>query len=80
MYLAFLVAPVFQVIGMDPVDRRWRAGPHTEILHERPEDEDPLRVGTIGVIQGYVQFDNAGLQYDARQGVLHDVSFTSGPP
>ncbi|MCU1232065.1 MAG: transporter related [Candidatus Solibacter sp.] len=81
MYLAFLVAPVFQVIGIGTQLTEALAGLDRtqEILRERPEDEDPNRVSTIGVIEGYVQFDDVSFEYDAGKEVLHGVSFNSEP-
>ena len=81
MYLAFLVAPIFQVIGIGTQLTEALAGLDRtqEILHERPEDEDPRRVSRIGVIEGYVQFENVSFEYDAGKEVLHEVSFTSEP-
>jgi subfamily B ATP-binding cassette protein MsbA len=81
MYLAFLVAPIFQVIGIGTQLTEALAGLDRtqEVLHERPEDEDPLRVRAISTIQGYVQFNNVSFEYDAGKEVLHEVSFQSEP-
>jgi ABC-type multidrug transport system fused ATPase/permease subunit len=80
-YLAFLVAPIFQVIGIGTQLTEALAGLDRtqELLGERPEDEDPARVRQIGAIQGYVEFDDVSFEYDAGKEVLHEVSFTSAP-
>jgi ABC-type multidrug transport system fused ATPase/permease subunit len=36
-------------------------------------------VSTIGVIQGYIEFDDVSFEYDAGKEVLHGVSFQSAP-
>jgi subfamily B ATP-binding cassette protein MsbA len=81
MYLAFLVAPIFQVIGIGTQLTEALAGLDRtqEILHERPEDEDPRRVSKIGTIEGFVQFENVTFEYDAGKEVLHEVTFASEP-
>ena len=45
MYLALLVAPMFQVVGIGTQLTEALAGLDRtqEVLHERPEDEDPRR-------------------------------------
>jgi len=50
-----------------------------EVLHEKPEDEDPRRTQTIGEIEGLVVFENVSFEYDAGKPVLHEVSFESRP-
>jgi subfamily B ATP-binding cassette protein MsbA len=50
-----------------------------EVLHEKPEDEQPNRTRQIGPLQGYVDFENVTFEYDAGKPVLHEVSFHSAP-
>jgi subfamily B ATP-binding cassette protein MsbA len=80
-YLAFLVAPMFQVVGIGTQITEALAGLDRtqEVLHEKPEDEDPRRSAAIGAIQGYVSFDRVTFEYDPAKPVLHDVSFDSAP-
>jgi subfamily B ATP-binding cassette protein MsbA len=80
-YLAFLVAPMFQLVGIGTQITEALAGLDRtqEVLHERPEDEDPKRSGRIGAIRGNVEFDHVTFEYDSGKPVLHDVSFTSEP-
>jgi len=50
-----------------------------EVLHEKPEDEEPRRTFAIGPIQGYLTFEHVTFAYDPGKPVLHDVSFASTP-
>ncbi len=80
-FLAFLVAPVFQVVGIGTQITEALAGLDRtqEVLHENPEDEDTRRSRTIGSIQGVVSFDHVTFAYDPGKTVLHDVSFEALP-
>ena len=80
-YLAFLVAPMFQVVGIGTQLTEALAGLDRtqEVLRERPEDEDPRRTESIGEIDGHVAFDGVTFEYDAGKTVLHEVSFDARP-
>jgi ABC-type multidrug transport system fused ATPase/permease subunit len=81
MFLAMLVAPMFQVVGIGTQLTEALAGLDRtqEVLHERPEDEDPQRTEPIGALHGNVAFEHVNFEYDAGKPVLHDVSFDSQP-
>ncbi len=81
MFLAFLIGPVFQIVGIGTQISEALAGLERtrEVLRERPEDEDPRRTVTIGRINGEVDFDHVTFSYDEGKTVLHDVSFRSAP-
>jgi subfamily B ATP-binding cassette protein MsbA len=81
MFLAMLVAPMFQVVGIGTQLTEALAGLDRtqEVLHERPENEDPRRTEPIGTVNGFVTFENVDFEYDAGKPVLHDVSFESQP-
>jgi subfamily B ATP-binding cassette protein MsbA len=81
MFLAMLVAPMFQVVGIGTQLTEALAGLDRtqEVLHERPEDEDPRRTLPIGTVEGYVSFENVNFEYDPGKPVLHEVSFESKP-
>jgi len=81
MFLAMLVAPMFQVVGIGTQLTEALAGLDRtqEVLHERPENEDPRRTLPIGPVTGYVSFENVNFEYDPGKPVLHDVSFESQP-
>ena len=79
--LAFLVAPVFQMVGIGTQITEALAGLDRtqEVLREKPEDQDPRRTLAAGTIQGYVSFEGVTFAYDAGKPVLHEVSFDSQP-
>jgi ABC-type multidrug transport system fused ATPase/permease subunit len=81
MFLAFLIGPVFQIVGIGTQISEALAGLERtrEVLRERPEDEDPRRVVSAGRIQGEVAFEHVTFAYDEGKTVLHDVSFRSAP-
>jgi subfamily B ATP-binding cassette protein MsbA len=80
-FLAFLVAPMFQVVGIGTQITEALAGLDRtqEVLHEKPEDEEPRRTFAMGPIQGHLTFDCVTFAYDSGKPVLHDVSFSSTP-
>ncbi len=79
--LAFLIAPMFQIVGIGTQLTEALAGLERtrEVLHERPEDRDPRRTVSLPPISGQVVFDHVSFAYDAGKTVLHDVSFRSEP-
>ena len=79
--LAFMIAPMFQIVGIGTQITEALAGLERtrEVLRERPEDRDPRRVVALPAITGEVVFDRVSFSYDAGKGVLHDVSFCSAP-
>ncbi|MBZ5585254.1 MAG: ABC transporter ATP-binding protein/permease [Acidobacteriia bacterium] len=80
-FLAFLVAPVFQMVGVGTQLTEALAGLDRtqEVLRERPEDEDPRRTRTVGPVEGRVSFERVTFAYDPGKPVLHDVSFDAQP-
>jgi ABC-type multidrug transport system fused ATPase/permease subunit len=80
-YMAFLVAPMFQVVGIGTQITEALAGLDRtqEVLSEKPEDEDPRRQQIIGPIRGYLTFDHVTFAYEPGKPVLHDVSFLAEP-
>ncbi len=80
-FLAFLIAPVFQAVGIGTQLTEAFAGLDRtrEVLGERPEDRDPGRTVDIGPIQGTVEFKNVNFSYEAGKPVLFDVSFHAEP-
>jgi ABC-type multidrug transport system fused ATPase/permease subunit len=79
--LAFLIAPMAQAVGIGTQLTEALAGLERtqEILHERPEDEDPKRSVVLGDIRGNVEFDDVSFSYDGVHEVLHDISFRAEP-
>jgi subfamily B ATP-binding cassette protein MsbA len=80
-FLAFMIAPVFQVVGIGTQLTEAVAGLERtrEVLDERPEDEDPRRTVTLLDIVGEVTFDHVTFAYEPGKPVLQDVSFLAMP-
>jgi ABC-type multidrug transport system fused ATPase/permease subunit len=80
-FLAFLIAPVIQVVSIGTQLTEAFAGLDRthEVLQERPEDREPNRTVAIGPIRGEVEFNHVGFAYEAGKPVLFDVSFRSEP-
>jgi len=81
IFLGFLVAPIFQIVAIGTQLTEALAGLERtrEILHERPEDEDPKRVVALPPITGEIVFEDVCFSYDSGKEVLHGVSFVSRP-
>ena len=80
-FLAFLVAPVFQVVGIGTQLTEALAGLERtrEVLRERPEDEDPTRTVEIGPACGATWCSTTcSFAYDAGKEVLDAVSLPGG--
>ena len=77
----FMVAPMFQVVGIGTQISEALAGLERtrEVIHERPEDEDPRRAASLGTIRGEVAFDRVSFAYEPGKPVLTDVSFEARP-
>jgi subfamily B ATP-binding cassette protein MsbA len=80
-FMAFLVAPAFQVVGIGTQLTEALAGLDRtrEVLHERPEDEDPARTAAPQEILGHVVFDDVSFAYDPGKSVLKGISFDAQP-
>src|SRR5207302_1610718 len=80
-FLAFLVAPMFQVVAIGTQLTEALAGLDRtqEVLAEKPEDRDPRRTVVVGSIHGNLDFEHVNFAYDKSKEVLHDVSFSSEP-
>jgi ABC-type multidrug transport system fused ATPase/permease subunit len=80
-FLAFMIAPVFQVVGIGTQLTEAVAGLERtrEVLEERPEDEDPRRTVALPDIVGELAFDNVSFAYEPGKPVLQDVSFCAQP-
>jgi ABC-type multidrug transport system fused ATPase/permease subunit len=80
-FLAFLVAPVFQIVGIGTQLTEAFAGLERtrEVMREAREDRDPKRTQAIPGIQGLVEFDEVKFSYESGKEVLHGISFVSRP-
>lgn len=80
-FMAFMVAPVFQIVGIGTQLTEAVAGLDRtrEVLGERPENEDPQRVVKLGTVRGEVVFEDVSFAYEANKPVLSHVSFRADP-
>jgi ABC-type multidrug transport system fused ATPase/permease subunit len=81
LFLGYLVAPIVQIVNIGTQITEALAGLERtqEILHERPEDQDPKRTVSLEDIYGKVEFEHVDFSYDGSRTVLHDVSFLAEP-
>jgi ABC-type multidrug transport system fused ATPase/permease subunit len=81
MFLAYMVAPLFQVVGIGTQLTEAIAGLERtkEVLSQSPENEDPHRVRTLEDFRGDVKFEDVSFSYEEGKEVLHHVSFASRP-
>ena len=79
--LPFLVAPMMQIVAIGTQLTEAIAGLERtqEIMHERPEDQDPRRSAVLSQVDGTVEFDDVSFSYDGIHEVLHNISFRSDP-
>ena len=80
-FIAFLVAPIFQMVNIGTQVTEALAGLERtrELLNERPEDEDPRRQGELGPIRGEIRFETVSFAYETGKTVLRDISFDVEP-
>ena len=80
-FMAFLVAPVFQVVGIGTQLTEAVAGLERtrEILNESQEDAGVGRVNEMPLIEGQVRFEDVHFQYEEGKPVLRGISFESAP-
>ncbi len=81
MFLAFLIAPVFQIVAIGTQLTEAVAGLDrtSEIMAEREEDADPRRTEIVEPIRGEVRFEDVQFAYEEGKPVLHGISFESMP-
>jgi ABC-type multidrug transport system fused ATPase/permease subunit len=81
MFLAFMIAPIVQLVSIGTQLTEALAGLDrtTEILNEREEDSEPSRTVTMKTLRGDVEFRDIVFEYEADKPVLHGISFESKP-
>ena len=81
MLLAFMIAPIVQLVNIGTQLTEALAGLDrtTEILNEREEDSDPVRMQVLGPIRGDVEFKDVVFEYEKGKPVLHGITFDSKP-
>jgi subfamily B ATP-binding cassette protein MsbA len=81
MFLAFMIAPVIQVVNIGTQLTEAVAGIDRtmEILSEKDEFADPARKARLAEVVGLVRFDSVDFAYTPEKPVLHNVSFRAEP-
>ncbi|MDR3724243.1 MAG: ABC transporter ATP-binding protein [Terracidiphilus sp.] len=81
MFLAFMIAPVFQIVNIGTQLTEAFAGLDrtNEILSELEENRTPGRVEQMPLIDGLVQFEDVHFSYVQGKTVLKGISFTASP-
>ena len=81
MFLAFMIAPMIQVVNIGTQLTEAVAGIDRtmEILSEKDELSDPARQVGLGEIVGAVRFEDVEFAYSPEKPVLHGISFRADP-
>jgi ABC-type multidrug transport system fused ATPase/permease subunit len=81
MFLAFMVAPVFQIVNIGTQLTEAFAGLDrtNEIMSELEENKSPERIEKMPPIKGTVRFENVEFSYEPEKPVLHGISFLAEP-
>ncbi|MGB6686222.1 MAG: ABC transporter ATP-binding protein [Terracidiphilus sp.] len=81
MFLAFMIAPVFQIVNIGTQLTEAFAGLDrtNEIMEELEENKSPGRTVKMPPIEGRVRFEDVEFAYQPEKPVLHGVSFEAEP-
>jgi len=81
MFLAFMIAPVFQMVNIGTQLTEAFAGIDrtNELMAELEENQVPGRTVSMPPIEGRVRFEDVEFAYVAGKPVLHGISFTAEP-
>ncbi len=81
VFLAVMVAPVFQIVNIGTQLTEAFAGLDRtgEIMSELEENQSPGRTVQMPPIQGTVRFEDVEFAYDPEKPVLHGISFLAEP-
>jgi len=81
MFLAFMIAPVFQIVNIGTQLTEAFAGLDrtNEIMSELEENQTPERTEKIPPIHGTVRFENVEFAYEPEKPVLHGIDFLAEP-
>ena len=81
MFLALMVAPVFQIVNIGTQLTEAFAGLDRtgEIMAELEENQDPKRTLKMPPIRGTVRFEDVEFAYTPEKPVLHGISFLANP-
>lgn len=80
-FLAFMTAPVFQIVSLGTQISDALAGLDrtTELLAEMEENHAPERTVNVPPIDGHVSFEDVEFAYETDKPVLHGISFYAAP-
>lgn len=80
-FLAFMIAPVFQIVGIGTQLTEAIAGLERtrELLDTPAENQAPERTVELDAVRGEVRFEDVWFQYEEGKEVLRGVSFTAAP-
>jgi len=81
MFLAFMIAPVFQIVNIGTQLTEAFAGLDRtgEIMAELEENQSPGRTVKMPAINGTVKFEDVEFAYEPDKPVLHGISFVANP-
>jgi ABC-type multidrug transport system fused ATPase/permease subunit len=81
MFLAFMVAPVFQIVNIGTQLTEAFAGLDrtNEIMSELEENKSPDRTEKMPPIRGTVRFEDVEFAYEPEKPVLHGIGFLAEP-
>jgi subfamily B ATP-binding cassette protein MsbA len=81
MFLAFMIAPVFQIVNIGTQLTEAFAGLDrtNEIMSELEENRSPERTEKMPPIRGTVRFEDVEFAYEPEKPVLHGISFVAEP-
>lgn len=81
MFLAFMIAPVFQIVNIGTQLTEAFAGLDrtSEIMAELEENRVPGRTLKMPPIEGRVRFEDVEFAYEENKPVLHGISFKAAP-
>lgn len=81
MFLAFMIAPVFQIVNIGTQLTEAFAGLDrtNEIMAELEENQVPGRAIKMAPIDGRVRFEDVEFAYEPSKPVLHGISFRAEP-
>ena len=81
MFLAFMVAPIFQIVSIGTQLTEAFAGLDrtNEIMSELEENQVPGRTLKMLPVEGRVRFENVEFAYDPSKPVLHGITFRAEP-
>ncbi len=79
VFLAMLVAPLFQMVNIATQLMEAAVGLERtrEVFNETPEDSDPRRTESLGVVRGEIEFKDVDFSYIENEPVLSNVSFVA---